>query len=640
MKLSNFFCSVASATTVCLSFLFVDTVSARENPQGPSGDLTITVTEMAGGNVNFSMSGSTTAKSTNSNYQTPSSQISPPSNGVANTSYSLNGLSIDIELTTNLNTLEFNSSVWYLSGGATMYASSVGLPVTGSGSVTTNAIPFSNFVAGTFPVIGDLYDITYVVVPYVSEPTAPMGPVPTGSPSSEPEDPILVVNQGAINSANSGLAFSGANQSTIQNLSHMATGDLNDRLFRARSQTGGGNGGGGAVVSTLNQNGNGQNSLARFLNFAGGQNIDYRVALGLAEGEEVEYVDTLASSETVWMSHPYAMVGGPVSLGVIPVVTKAVVAVPGAGGKDVVEEKGVVMPDAVPSTRYEVFTEFDYGFYDQDRLTRSTRGFETDSYVGTLGFEYQATDWLQVGLAWSHAWSQAELNSNLGGVEAEGDLATVYLTAFYGATYLDFLYSYGSFENDTNRNTLLGSRAHGSTDSDVHNFAFNVGHSIAVTDQIVTGPFAGLNYSNGSVDGYRETGGGTANLIYSGTGYESMIGRLGWSVSHTQDAGLLGTLTSQLRAGWAHEFMPESDTYSATLATSPFSLISGGTARSVGGYSAVGDDAHAGTDWLELGAGVRFDLDRNWNFRLDYEGQFGRNNATAHFGTARVGYEW
>lgn len=53
------------------------------------------------------------------------------------------------------------------------------------------------------------------------------------------------------------------------------------------------------------------------------------------------------------------------------------------------------------------------------------------------------------------------------------------------------------------------------------------------------------------------------------------------------------------------------------------------------GGSAAGDDAHAGTDWLELGAGVGFDLDRNWNFRLDYEGQFGRNNATA-----QVGCEW
>lgn len=263
-----------------------------------------------------------------------------------------------------------------------------------------------------------------------------------------------------------------------------------------------------------------------------------------------------------------------------------------------------------------------------------------DSYAGTIGFEYRVNDWLQFGLAWSHVWSDAELNSHLGGIDVEGDMASLYFTAFHGNSWIDFLYSYGSFDNDTNRNTLTGDRAHGATESDSHNFALNFGHNLRISDRIVTGPYGGLNYANGNVDAYEETGGGASNLAYSGTGYESMIGRLGWSVSHTQKAGFLGRMTSQLRAGWAHEFMPESDTYSATLSTSPFTLVSGGNARSVGGYTAASDGAHAGTDWLELGAGVRFDLDRNWNLSFDYEGQFARNNATAHFGTARVGYEW
>jgi hypothetical protein len=39
----------------------------------------------------------------------------------------------------------------------------IGTPVTGSGSVTSDTIPFTNFVRGTFVVSGDDFDTTYRV---------------------------------------------------------------------------------------------------------------------------------------------------------------------------------------------------------------------------------------------------------------------------------------------------------------------------------------------------------------------------------------------------------------------------------------------------------------------------------------------
>ncbi|NNE93178.1 MAG: autotransporter outer membrane beta-barrel domain-containing protein [Verrucomicrobiales bacterium] len=614
--------------TIFLLLGWINLADAAPFPTGPTGDLTVTVREQANGTANFELSGSTTAKTTTSISETPRSGGNPPHTG-PNATYFPSSLTFTNATTSGsdpITEIRIESSTWYLHLASSLSVTS-GDTIAGSGSQTGTMVPFTGFVPGSFPIIGPDFDFTYIVIPLAQPPAQ------NGTPPSE-EDPVIVVNTAAINSANSALGFFEANQGVIQNIYHTALGDLNDRLFNARNnQLGGSNGSNGITRSTGND--------SRYLNFARNQNIDYRVALGLADGREIEVVDTLATAEARggYVGSPFAMLGGTIpAIAAAPIMTKAVVVDAHGGGKENIHEGKAVIPEE--PTRYEIFTEFDYGFYEQDRLSSTVRGFDIDSYAATLGFEYQVNDWLQVGVAWSHAWSDAELTANLGGIDVEGQLATAYFTAFHGNTYLDLLYSYGNFDNDTNRNTGLGTRAIGATESYSHNIAANLGHNIELTDRIVTGPFAGLDYASGEVDGYTERGGGVANLIFPENDYESMIGRVGWAITHSYDNAKIGRITSQFRAGWAHEFMPDSDTYSATLATSPFALVSGGSVRSIGGFTATGGGAHPGQDWLELGTGIRFDFDRNWNLRFDYEGQFGRNNASAHFGTVRLGYEW
>ena len=119
-----------------------------------------------------------------------------------------------------------------------------------------------------------------------------------------------------------------------------------------------------------------------------------------------------------------------------------------------------------------------------------------------------------------------------------------------------------------------------------------------------------------------------------------MQGRVGWTISQLRTAGVFGKMISQARIGWAHEFMPEADVVSASLATSPFLLIQNGQGIRGADFGASRDGAHVGQDWLEMGAGIQFDLNCGANLRLDYEGQFGRNNATAHFGTIKMGFQF
>ncbi len=125
----------------------------------------------------------------------------------------------------------------------------------------------------------------------------------------------------------------------------------------------------------------------------------------------------------------------------------------------------------------------------------------------------------------------------------------------------------------------------------------------------------------------------------NGTDFESMVSRLGWQASHVRPTGW-GRIVSQVRLAWEHEFMPENGTVSGGLQTSPFALVTGGSASSIGGYSTSSEAAHPGTDWMAAGAGFRFDLTQGIAVHADYEGAFFRTNATQHYGSLKVSYEW
>jgi hypothetical protein len=77
-----------------------------------------------------------------------------------------------------------------------------------------------------------------------------------------------------------------------------------------------------------------------------------------------------------------------------------------------------------------------------------------------------------------------------------------------------------------------------------------------------------------------------------------------------------------------------------SLQMSPFALVTGGTARSIGGYTATSDGATVGTDWLSAGAGMKFEFTQSWSFLADYEGVFFRSDAGQHYASAKVSYEW
>ena len=478
---------------------------------------------------------------------------------------------------------------------------------------------------------------------FVFGPEAVALPISSSTPAPQPApQPVLLTDVGAIHSLlTTGLSTALAQRSLVQNAPAGALRDLNDRLFRARTRLEATSANG--ITSTF-EPGAADRTLANFIAFNANQGIDSRVALGLRDaGEvEVEVANTLnQGQQALWFGSPVALLGGPLASAAQPFASATPVApappAAASSGKDPVADGKIVFE---PVKRWQIITAFDYGYYDQDNLSQVSKAFDTDSYAATVGVEYLLTDWLAVGAAWSRLESNTELTGNLGGIDLEGSLLSGYLTAFVGNTWADVLYAYGNYDNEISRNTLLGSRALGDTESYSHNLAVNLGHNFAFGQQIVTGPQSGLDYATGGINGYTEHGGGSANLLYPDDNFESMTGRLGWSVSYLRDAGFLGRMTAQFRAGWAHEFMPEADLVSASLVQSPFLLIQGNRAARLGGFGASRDGAHPGQDWLDLGAGLRFDLDCGANLKFEYQGQFGRDGASAHFGSVKLGYKF
>ncbi len=437
-------------------------------------------------------------------------------------------------------------------------------------------------------------------------------------------------NYSAIASAEgSGMMMGHMLQSSAQGAANTVLRDLRGEIF-TNGTLGAGNAGNAGVTSTLDATADGSSSLLRYFTFMQGENTSYKVALGLAEPEEriVEVASTLTGGGL-----PYAMMGIPMVGGAATVQI-----VEAGGGKAVIDDAKAVVETA-PAKNWRMFVSGDFSAYDQDPLNQLINGFETTTYAGSVGFDYRFTPWLKGGLAWSRVWSDTNAAANLGSLDLEGNMVSVFTTATFGSSWADLLYSYGSFNNDISRNTGLGSRARGDTDSNSHNVRLNLGHNFQVGRSISTGPVAGLRYGAGNVDSYSERGGSVGALDYAGTDFESMVSRLGWQASHVNNTGW-GRIISQVRLAWEHEYMPENGTVSGSLQTSPFALVTGGTARSVGGYTATSDGATIGTDWLSAGAGLKFELAQGWSFLADYEGVFFRTDAGQDFGSAKVSYAW
>lgn len=304
-------------------------------------------------------------------------------------------------------------------------------------------------------------------------------------------------------------------------------------------------------------------------------------------------------------------------------------------GKEVVGGgKGmkVVMRKTNPEAyRWEIFTSFDYGNLDMD-ADRNFLGLQSDTYAETLGIEYLVTDHIVLGGGVAYLYSDADL-----GTDVDGVTMAAYVSGTWGGLYADLLYGATLLDHDIDRATGLGSTAHASPDSVTHAVNFNTGYNF-LFGNLVTGPFAGLDYAHSSIDGYTESGGGTAATRVSSQSVDSLITRLGWQASYRVTTNW-GAITPQVRVGWERENQDSDDPVRVGLLQSPYYLVTGTTIRSLGGgFNVTVPGYDRQKDYLTAGAGVLVEMGHRMTMLLDYEGYFFDQGYAAHFG--KVSLHW
>lgn len=309
-------------------------------------------------------------------------------------------------------------------------------------------------------------------------------------------------------------------------------------------------------------------------------------------------------------------------------------------GKSVVDAKGnyKASTELAPlGDRWSVYAGGNYGYADVD-ANQTLSGIGSDTYTATAGVEYALNPQLTLGLALTGLESNNALGSNTGKLDLNGENFTGYASWFKKNFYADALYSYGDYTSDIHRNTLLGRTATAQPSTTTHTVQLNTGYNLEVRG-LTTGPIASLNYINGQTDAYTEAHGGTANTRVDGQNFDSLVSRLGWQITKPVDTRI-GKLTTQVRASWAHEYRNESEAVNEALATSPYTLVTGGVATPVGGYSVSAKTAAPGKDYLEVGAGASLAIGRNASVTLDYTTNFFQSDSTNSYVSLTGGWKF
>jgi uncharacterized protein with beta-barrel porin domain len=277
---------------------------------------------------------------------------------------------------------------------------------------------------------------------------------------------------------------------------------------------------------------------------------------------------------------------------------------------------------------WQAFATAGYGSADTDTSLPAV-GFQTDTVSGSVGAEYHATPQWVVGGAFTYVESQNTFGSGLGDVDIEGESVAGYVSFLGEHFYASFLYAFGSFEHDIQRDTLFNNTASAEPNSRAHTLQFNAAYNAKV-GAFTTGPYVGLDYVIGELESYQEAGGSTAILRVPGQNFDSLISRLGWQLARTYEVGSV-KVTPQVRVAWAHEYRNDSEAVDVALARSPFRLGSDPGSPGIGRFGASADSQPPARDCLEIGAAVGIYWQDRFGIIVDYGARLLQGDAAAHY---------
>jgi autotransporter-associated beta strand protein len=165
-------------------------------------------------------------------------------------------------------------------------------------------------------------------------------------------------------------------------------------------------------------------------------------------------------------------------------------------------------------------------------------------------------------------------------------------------------------DNYTTKRTSVGGDALGSTQGLEYTAQMNVGYDLKAAN-VTFSPFVSGQFTQVDISGFTETG-SLSPLVYGNQGETYLSSHLGIEASLNGKIGD-GQLMPTFSASWEHVYQGAADNLAASLGTNTFTVASSAT----------------GTDAALLGAGVRAELDKNFNAHVEYQGKVGMANYTS-----------
>lgn len=156
-----------------------------------------------------------------------------------------------------------------------------------------------------------------------------------------------------------------------------------------------------------------------------------------------------------------------------------------------------------------------------------------DLYNGTIGYTYFVNRLVEVGGAYSHGYTDLNLDNNVSHANIQSNLFSAFASYYPGKYYVYSIVGGGLLDyDDIDRHIVLGPRpvdARGSTHGYIFGISANSGWFIMERPQMRTGPYVQTTYGHADVDGYTEFGAPQGvNIQYNDQTQNSVVSSLGW----------------------------------------------------------------------------------------------------------------
>lgn len=275
-----------------------------------------------------------------------------------------------------------------------------------------------------------------------------------------------------------------------------------------------------------------------------------------------------------------------------------------------------------PSPRLGLFATAALGFGDRDPTARED-GFDFDAVALTAGADYRFTDRFVAGVALASNTVDADFDANDGEVGADGYGLSLYGSYYPGDFFVDVTATAGLTDYDMTRNIRyavatdsVDASARSRTDGTHYALALAGGYELR-RGALTFGPYAGIEYLEADIDGFRERGAGEFNLEIGDQRTTSLLSVLGAQASYAVQAGEASVLP-QIRFEWRHEFDDDARSLEARLVNDP------------SGDVAVLESEDPDRDYFFLATGVLAVLPGGASLAAEYQTVLGLAEVTHH----------